>query len=983
MPARIPMTERQRAALLALPESETVVAQRHGLDSEDLAAIGGARTPATRLGYALQLCCLRYPGRHLLKGELLPAAMLDHVAEQVGVDAQAIADFARRTPTRYDQLAAIKIRFGFTDMGRPSRIAMMTWLDSVSMPIVDGRLLLNLLLDELRARRIVIPGVSVVERMAAEVMHRAETALITAVDGQFTSDVRHRLDTLVDEKVHDRQSRLSWLREPQPRVASASLTEILDKVALIRWAGVSSLVIDPLYEPRLAQFAREGVRYTAQAFQQMKAARRRVVLLATLRELEATLTDAAIAMFGSLMGRAHLRARKRLEQRIAVSGREGRDRLLRIAAVLETVSRTARAGKDIAAAVLAIAPLDMLDVDAAIIRRTAAPNRDDVLSEIAAEHKTFKRAGPLFLRSFDFHGRAGTQALRSAITILAGLDGDGRKTLPANVPLGHVERRWQRHVVVDGKIDRTYWEMATYSALANALAAGDIWVPTSRMHRSLDVLLAPSSAALAQTAFSLGEPHAWLDARAAQLDSALLQVARNLNGRDAALFAGERLRFPKEPKGIDAEPDEGRQLGLACYGMIPATRITDVLSQVNRWTGFTGHFGHVSTGLPPSDEHAFLATLIAEATNLGLSRMAEVCGAGSRRALLRMQAWHMREETFRAALACLTDAIHAEPIAAWFGQGHRASADGQAFYLGGPGEAGGTVNAHYGRDPIVKIYTTITDRYAPLHQTVIAGTAGEAIHALDGILGHDSSADLTALHVDGGGVSDIVFATMHLLGLDFEPRIPRLSDRRLYAFEPSKRYGRLAPLFGHRLNRDLIVSHWPDIERVIGAMRDRTVTPSLILKKLSAYRQQNSLAAALREVGRIERTLFTLRWFDDSALRRTVTAELNKGEARNSLARAVAFHRLGRFRDRGLENQQTRAAALNLVTAAIILFNCRYLNQAVTELRRRGTPIDPAMLSRLSPLGWDRINLTGDYVWSDNLDLDDNGLTPLVARPLP
>ena len=136
------------------------------------------------------------------------------------------------------------------------------------------------------------------------------------------------------------------------------------------------------------------------------------------------------------------------------------------------------------------------------------------------------------------------------------------------------------------------------------------------------------------------------------------------------------------------------------------------------------------------------------------------------------------------------------------------------------------------------------------------------------------------------------------------------------------------------------------------------------------YRQQNSLAAALREIGRIERTLFTLRWFEDPALRRTVTAELNKGEARNSLARAVAFHRLGRFRDRGLENQQTRAAALNLVTAAIILFNCRYLGRAVDEMRRRGSPIDPAMLSRLSPLGWDRINLTGDYVWSDPLALD-------------
>jgi TnpA family transposase len=346
-----------------------------------------------------------------------------------------------------------------------------------------------------------------------------------------------------------------------------------------------------------------------------------------------------------------------------------------------------------------------------------------------------------------------------------------------------------------------------------------------------------------------------------------------------------------------------------------------------------------------------------------------------------MQTWHMREETYRAALACLTDTIHAEPLSAWFGDGFRASADGQAFYLGGPGEAGGKVNAHYGRDPIVKIYTTITDRYAPLHQTVIAGTAGEAVPALDGILGHDSGADISALHVDGGGVSDIVFAVMHRLGLDFEPRIPRLSDRRLYAFELRSRYGRLAPLFGQRLDADLIRAHWDDIGRVISAMRDRTVTPSLILKKLSAYRQQNTLAAALREIGRVQRTLFTVRWFDDPALRRLVTAELNKGEARNSLARAVAFHRLGRFRDRGHENQQTRAAALNLVTAAIILFNCRYLGRALGEMRARGMPIDEALIPQLSPLGWDHINLTGDYVWSDALVLDADGCMPLRRPP--
>ena len=98
-----------------------------------------------------------------------------------------------------------------------------------------------------------------------------------------------------------------------------------------------------------------------------------------------------------------------------------------------------------------------------------------------------------------------------------------------------------------------------------------------------------------------------------------------------------------------------------------------------------------------------------------------------------------------------------------------------------------------------------------------------------------------------------------------------------------------------------------------------TVTASLILRKLGSYPRQNSLALALRELGRMERTLYTLAWLEDPTLRRRVTASLNKGEARNSLARAIFFNRLGEIRDRSFENQRHRASGLNLVTAAITL----------------------------------------------------------------
>ncbi|SEJ76360.1 Tn3 family transposase, partial [Sinorhizobium meliloti] len=96
---------------------------------------------------------------------------------------------------------------------------------------------------------------------------------------------------------------------------------------------------------------------------------------------------------------------------------------------------------------------------------------------------------------------------------------------------------------------------------------------------------------------------------------------------------------------------------------------------------------------------------------------------------------------------------------------------------------------------------------------------------------------------------------------------------------------------------------------------------------------------------------------------------------------AVAFHRLGRFRDRSHENQASRAAALNLVTAAIVLFNCRYLGRITEAMRRQGRPFDEKMIPKLSPLGWDHINITGDYVWSDALEVDEEGLLPIRSAP--
>ena len=177
-----------------------------------------------------------------------------------------------------------------------------------------------------------------------------------------------------------------------------------------------------------------------------------------------------------------------------------------------------------------------------------------------------------------------------------------------------------------------------------------------------------------------------------------------------------------------------------------------------------------------------------------------------------------------------------------------------------------------------------------------------------------------------------------------------------------------------------ISDHWFELLRLAMSIKTGTVTASVILRKLAAYPRQNGLALALRELGKLERTFFTLQWLQDPELHRRSHVGLNKGEQQNALRRAVFFNRLGEIRDRFYGNQRHRASGLNLLVAAIILWNTTYLQRAVDHLRSQGHHPAPGDLAHLSPLGWEPINLTGDYRWETSPSLGPDQFRPLRTR---
>jgi len=266
------------------------------------------------------------------------------------------------------------------------------------------------------------------------------------------------------------------------------------------------------------------------------------------------------------------------------------------------------------------------------------------------------------------------------------------------------------------------------------------------------------------------------------------------------------------------------------------------------------------------------------------------------------------------------------------------------------------INAKYGSEPGLKAYTHVSDQFGPFATQNIPATVNEAPYILDGLLMNETGRNVEEQYADTGGFTDHVFAVTALLSYRFIPRIRDLPSKRLYLFDPAATPREL---------RGLIVENWSDILRAVATMAAGIMPPSQLLKKFASYPRQHELALALREIGRIERTLFIIDWLLDAEMQRRAQIGLNKGEAHHALKNALRIGRQGEIRDRTAEGQHYRMAGLNLLAAIIIYWNTLHLGQAVVERSRNGLACPAELLSHISPLGWAHIMLTGEYRWKN------------------
>ena len=264
------------------------------------------------------------------------------------------------------------------------------------------------------------------------------------------------------------------------------------------------------------------------------------------------------------------------------------------------------------------------------------------------------------------------------------------------------------------------------------------------------------------------------------------------------------------------------------------------------------------------------------------------------------------------------------------------------------------------------IYRFTSDQFSSYYSKIINTNSRDATHVLDGLLNNDTDLNIEEHYTDTAGYTDQVFALTYLLGFRFAPRIRDLSDVKLFTLNRCDKFSNLDGILKGKINEKIIKDNYDEVLRLASSIKEGTVTSSLIISKLASYSRQNSLATALREMGKIEKTIFILDYISSEELRRKIQKGLNKGEAMNGLARAIFFGKQGELRERTMQNQLQKASALNLIINAINIWNTLYLEKAISYKESIGEYIDYNLISHISPLGWEHINMLGEYTFNLN-----------------
>ena len=321
MPRRSILSAAERESLLALPDTKDELIRHYTFSESDLSIIRQRRGPANRLGFAVQLCYLRFPGVILGADEPPFPPLLRLVANQLKVGIESWDEYGQREQTRREHLVELQTVFGFQPFTIGHYRQAVQLLTELAMQTDKGIVLARALIEHLRRQSVIVPALNAVERASAEAITRANRRLYDALAEPLTDVHRRRLDDLLKRRDNGKTTWLAWLRQSPVKPNSRHMLEHIERLKAWQALDLPSGIERLVHQNRLLKIAREGGQMTPADLAKFEPQRRYATLVALAIEGMATVTDEIIDLHDRILGKLFNAAKNKHQQQFQASGK--------------------------------------------------------------------------------------------------------------------------------------------------------------------------------------------------------------------------------------------------------------------------------------------------------------------------------------------------------------------------------------------------------------------------------------------------------------------------------------------------------------------------------------------------------------------------------------------------------------------------------------------------------------------------------------
>jgi hypothetical protein len=486
------LTQEQRARYgryLGDPSPEQFARYFH-LDDRDRALLAPRRHDHTRLGFAVQLCTARFLGTFLADPTDVPHSVQLALAAQLNIADPTVLSRYREGEMRYDHMHEIMQEYGYQEFSaQPEHFRFLRWLYTRAWWSEERlTVLFDLAMAHLIERKVLLPGVSVLERLVSSVREHASSRLWRLLADLPTRQQRALLETLLVVPEGERQTPLDRLRRAPTRVSGPALVQALHRVEAIRLFELEHVDLSFVPKGRLKALARYAATALVYNLRQLAPDRRVATLLAFVQTYLAVVHDDALDLFDALMRTAFSQATQEGQQTRLRTIHDLDAAAQVLCEVCQVILDEAQDPATLLERIYAQVPAERLQAAVTTVEELTRPPEDTYAQELLDRYLMLRRFLPTLWRTLEFDATPGGRTTLEAVQFLQRIEGRSHASLQA-APRAVIPRSWQRYVLPqntsrthgrsEARVDRPAYTVCVVERLHEALRHHDVFVEPS------------------------------------------------------------------------------------------------------------------------------------------------------------------------------------------------------------------------------------------------------------------------------------------------------------------------------------------------------------------------------------------------------------------------------------------------------------------------------------------------------------------------